>query len=157
MMNDMQTTAFAGAFLRWQDEVLLMQRGKHKKLGPGSWAGIGGHMEQSDLNSPITACLREIEEETGIKSMQIEKLQLQYFALLKHENALHTIYYFSGMLKEKPNLQETSEGELHWVKLTDGVNLDMATFMKSFYLHWINNSFDNNIFCFIDSDIQLVK
>lgn len=155
-MNDMQTIAFAGAFLKWQDEVLLMQRGKHKKLGPGLWAGIGGHIEQSEINSPLTACLREIEEETGIQFMQIEKLQLRYFALLKHDNALHSIYYFSGILKEKPNLRETSEGKLHWIKLKDGINLDMATFMKSFYLHWINNISDTSLHCFLDSNIHLL-
>ena len=156
-MNNMQTIAFVGAFLKWQDEVLLMQRGKHKKLGPGLWAGIGGHIEQSEINSPLKACLREIEEETGIQSIQIENLQLRYFALCKHEDALHSIYYFSGILKEKPTLRETSEGTLHWIKLKDGINLNMTAFMKSFYVNWINNSFDSNIFCFVDSDIHALN
>ena len=156
MMNDIQTIILVGAFLKWQDEVLLMQRGKHRSLGPGLWAGIGGHIEQSEMASPLTACLREIEEETGISSTQIETLQLRYFTLLKHENALHSIYYFSGTLKEKPTLHETSEGKLYWIKLKDGIDLDMAAFMKSFYLHWINNISDTSLHCFLDSDIHLL-
>jgi len=123
---DMQTGSFAGALLRFRDEVLLMHRSDKKILSPGLWAGIAGHMEQSEMNSPVTACLREIEEETGILPAQIEKLDLRYFALCKTETALDSIYYFSGLLKEKPTLSETPEGTLHWIKLEDGINLQMA-------------------------------
>jgi len=154
---DIQTGSFAGAFLRWQDEVILMKRSEHKKIAPGMWSGIGGHIEPEDENSPITACLREIEEETGILPEQIEKLDLRYFTLCKNLNALHSIYYFSGILKEKPILRETSEGDLYWVKLEDAINFQMSAFMKSFYLHWINNLSDTSLHCFIDSGIYLLN
>ena len=157
VVDNIQTRAFAGAFLRWQDEVILMKRSEHKKIAPGMWAGIGGHIEPGEENSPITACLREIEEETGIVSSQIEELSFRYFALCRQPSAIHSIYYFTGILKEKPILRKTSEGDLHWVKLEDAINFQMSAFMKSFYLHWINNLSDTSLHCFLDSDIHLLK
>ena len=156
-MDKAQTRLFAGAFLRWQDEVILMKRSPNKKISPSSWAGIGGHIEKDEINSPISACLREIEEETGILPVQIESLDLRYFALIKTSDILDSVYYFSGVLKEKCDLRETSEGKLYWVKLKDGANYQMTDFVKRFYLHWIDNLCDNSLHCFLDSDIQLLK
>lgn len=152
----MDSVLFAGAFLRWQDEVILIKRGMHKKYGPGKWAGVGGHIEQSEINSPITACFREIEEETGILPAQIENLDMRYFVLLKNQDSLHSIYYFTGTLKEKCALRDTSEGTLHWINLQEGVNCSMEVFMKRIYLHWINSLSDNSLHCFLDSDINLL-
>ena len=155
-MESVQTRAFAGAFLRWQDEVLLIHRGLHKKIAPGLWAGVAGHIEQAEANSPMAACLREIKEESGILPAQIEQLSLRYFALCKSPGTIDSIYYFAGVLREKPVLCQTSEGELHWIKLQDGIELEMAPHIKSFYIHWVSNLSDNSLNCFLDSDIQLL-
>jgi len=148
-MNDIKTRSFAGAFLRYQGEVLLMKRGLHKRISPGLWAGIGGHIESCDNNSPLTACLREIEEETGILPVQIEQLDLRYFTLCQDMGTLDSIYYFVGILKEKPVLRQTDEGELYWVKLEDGIEKPMAHFLKSFYLQWVNHLHDDSLHCLI--------
>ena len=149
-----KTRLFAGAFLWWNDEVILMQRSLNKKLAPGMWAGVGGHIEQSEINSPITACFREIAEETGIQSTQIRNLDLRYVAVFKTEDILDSVYYFIGELKERCNLQQTNEGKLHWVNIRDGVDLEMSPHVKAVYLHWVNNMNDTNLHCFLGSDIQ---
>ena len=159
-MENIQTKAFAGAFLRYENEVLLMHRSIHKKIAPGLWAGIGGGILESEMSSPITACLREIEEETGITEAQIEALNLRYFVLLDrvdNRGTLDSVYYFAGVLKEKPPLIETPEGKLHWGKLKDGVNLPMSTFMKAIYLHWIENLHDTNIHCYVGNGIKPIN
>lgn len=156
-MDFLQTRAFAGAFLRWHDEVLLMQRSIHKIISPGLWAGIGGHIEQSESDSPITACLREIEEETGILPEQIEEIDLRYFALCKTDKTLDSIYYFVGELKEKVPFRDTAEGMLYWIGLNDGLSLQMANHVKVIYTHWINNLNKNSLFCFVDSDFHLLN
>ena len=149
----MMTQSLAGAFLRWQDEVLLLHRGMHKKITPGLWAGIGGHIEPDDA-SPYAACLREIEEETGINAEQIERLDLRYFALCESENTLDSIYYFAGVLTEKPLLRETPEGQLHWIKLLDGLALPMSELMKALYTHWVSDPNGNSLHCFIDGNLK---
>jgi len=153
----MNTRLFAGAFLRWQDEVILLKRSPHKKIAPGMWAGIGGHIEQCEINSPLTACLREIEEETGILPSQIYSLDLRYFALHKSVETLDSIYYFVGVLKEKCTFIQTSEGTLHWVNLQDGLEYQMSTHVKQIYLHWVNNLHDTSLHCFVDSEIALLQ
>ena len=127
------------------------------KIAPGLWAGIGGRMEQSEMNSPVTACLREIREETGIVPAQIDTVDLRYFALINFEGNLHSIYYFSVVLKERCSLRQTSEGTLHWVKLKEGVGLKMSSFVKQFYLHWINNLSDTSFHCVLDSGFHLLS
>ncbi|QHQ60211.1 NUDIX domain-containing protein [Anaerocolumna sedimenticola] len=56
----------ATAYLMNRNEFLLMKRAAGRNLAPGLWAGVGGHLEPEELNSPKEACLREIYEETGI-------------------------------------------------------------------------------------------
>jgi len=157
VVTNIETRAFAGAFLRWQDEVLLMHRSIHKKISPGLWAGIGGRIEPFEINSPLSACIREIEEETGIVLAQIQELSLRYFALCNTGSTLDSIYYFSGILNEKPLTKETPEGTLHWVKLKDGVKLEMPKHVGTFFLHWVNNLFDSNMYCLTDSSIQILN
>ena len=147
----MNTRVFAGAFLRCGDEVLLMKRSETKKIAPGLWAGVGGHLEPHEIHSPITACLREIEEETGILPAQIERLDLRYFALCKSET-LDSVYYFTGVLSEKPTLRETDEGSLHWVDVTAGADYQMTAHTKAMYLHWINDLHGDSLHCFLDTD-----
>ena len=151
-----KTRLFAGAFLRWQDEVILMQRSLNKKIAPGLWSGIGGHVEQCEMNSPLSTCLREIEEETGITPAQIDKIDLRYFVLCKSEDTLDSIYYFSAVLKEKCSLNQTLEGTLHWVKLKDGISRQMTPFMKKLYSHWISNLSSTSLHCYLDSDFHLL-
>ncbi len=150
-----RTLYFAGALLQYNGEVLLMERGPHKKYSPGMWAGIGGHVERDDA-SPKAACLREIEEETGITPMQIISLELRYFALLKGERELHGVYYFTGELARKPALIQTDEGELHWVEIAQGRTLPMAAHMKSIYCHWADNPESAGVKCFLDNGIEQI-
>ena len=54
------------AFLRNNGKYLLMKRAENRVFNPGFWSGVGGHMEPKEINDPLSACYREIEEETGI-------------------------------------------------------------------------------------------
>jgi len=145
----MRVRSFAGAFLQYNDEVLLMERGLHKKVAPGLWAGIGGHIEADEHNNPLAACLREIEEETGIVSSNIYGLNLRYYTVCKTKDTLDTIYYFTGSLKDKPLLIQTSEGVLHWKNKNDVLNYPMSPFIKAFYEHWLKYPDFDNIYCCI--------
>jgi ADP-ribose pyrophosphatase YjhB (NUDIX family) len=37
-----------------------MKRSMAKKIAPGKWAPIGGHIEEGEMSAPERACLREI-------------------------------------------------------------------------------------------------
>ena len=57
---------YVAAFLRNNDEYLLMERANNRKINPGFWSGVGGHVEPHEINDPLSACYREIEEEAGM-------------------------------------------------------------------------------------------
>ncbi|MFE2719149.1 NUDIX domain-containing protein [Streptomyces mirabilis] len=56
-----------------QESVLLLQGAPDKKIWPGLYNGIGGHIERGE--DPLTAAQREFEEETGI-ALKLEAFRL---------------------------------------------------------------------------------
>ncbi|MFQ5658899.1 MAG: NUDIX hydrolase [Gammaproteobacteria bacterium] len=46
-----------------QNEILLLKRSRHLKLGPGLWGFPAGHIEADE--APVACSLRELNEEIG--------------------------------------------------------------------------------------------
>ncbi|GHU71507.1 hypothetical protein FACS1894184_18420 [Clostridia bacterium] len=106
---------FASAFLRRGDDYLLMKRADNRKISPGIWSDVGGHMEQYELNDPQVTCLREIEEETGITPDQVYNLALRYIIIRRFKDTIRQSYVYFGETDVQPSV-ETDEGELHWIR-----------------------------------------
>ncbi len=51
-------------FITHGDDVLLLKRSPHKRIFPNRYNGVGGHIERDE--DPLTAALREMQEETGL-------------------------------------------------------------------------------------------
>jgi 8-oxo-dGTP diphosphatase len=90
-----------GAFLVNNDEVLMLKRSKNKKIAPGLWSCVGGHVEPHEYSSPESSCLREIEEETGLSRIDIENLTLRYILLRRIGDELRQHYIFFGETRTK--------------------------------------------------------
>lgn len=149
----MTTHNMAGAFLTYHDEVLMMKRGSHKKIAPNSWAGIGGFIEPHELNDPLTACLREIKEETGIDSKKIKHIELKYITIGKTNDVIEIIYYFHGELNQRCEFIDTDEGMLHWLNIKDMKALPMSQLMRCIADRWSDNVDDGVMVCVVnDSD-----
>ncbi len=92
-------------FLKKGNKVLLIKRGVEP--GKGKWALPSGFMEQEE--TPEQACLRELEEETGIKG-KIKKLIAVYTEFTTiYGNVLLIVYeveYVKGELKPGEDAQE---------------------------------------------------
>ena len=52
-------------FVTHGDDVLLLKRASHKRVYPGLYNGVGGHLERDE--DPLTGAVREIQEETGLE------------------------------------------------------------------------------------------
>jgi len=52
-------------FLTRGDQVLLLKAAPHKRLWPGRYNGLGGHVEQGE--DVLSAAKREVVEETGLE------------------------------------------------------------------------------------------
>lgn len=142
MMISVRT--MTGAFLINNDDVLMLKRSKNKKIAPGLWSCIGGHVEPHEHGSPEKSCLREIEEELGISHTEIENLTLQYILLRQKEDELNQHYIFFGHSNTR-TISSCDEGELHWVKLSEVANLEMSLSLTLMYEHYLHNSMTGNV------------
>jgi 8-oxo-dGTP diphosphatase len=78
--------SITAAFLRNGGKYLLIKRSNNREIAPGIWSGVGGHMEPHEINKPLLACYREIEEETGITRDKINSLELLYIIVRRSKN-----------------------------------------------------------------------
>jgi len=104
-----------GAFLRYDDKVLLMKRSMNRTLNPGKWAPVGGHLEPNEINDPAGACLREIKEEAGIPPEDVSDFSLRFIILRNNNGLIYVNYLFTGVLSKLPLLPYCEEGVLEWV------------------------------------------
>lgn len=111
----------ATAFLKNDDDFLLQERVKINNSLPRYWYGVGGHLEQFELNDPRHAILREINEETGLKENEIENLKLKYILMRRQANETVINFVYFGNTTTK-NVVENDEGELYWVPQSEVLN-----------------------------------
>jgi 8-oxo-dGTP diphosphatase len=135
-----------GAFLTYNNKVLLIHRSETKKLAPGMWSCIGGHMEPNELNSPLETCYREVEEETGISKELLSNLQLKYITIRNTGDEIRSGYYFIGSMTNDYGLSDCNEGTLHWVDLAEVSKKPMTFSIKQITTHWLSNSTDDSIY-----------
>ena len=98
-------------------EVLLLKRSADKKILPHYYAGVGGKMDLTSIESPLTTAYREIEEETGYKFSDIASLNLAGVYTVFDKFGKWNIFEFVGQVKKKlfEKTFEMNEGTLTWV------------------------------------------
>jgi 8-oxo-dGTP diphosphatase len=126
------------AMLFHGDDMLMMKRSPNRTLSPGKWAAVGGHMEPDEIGDPLAACLREVEEETGLKPDDIEALELRYILLRLNGRDLRQQFIYVGRVKRRDVLQ-TDEGELHWIPRSEILNRDIPYVFRTLLEHWLQN------------------
>ncbi|MCU6713239.1 NUDIX hydrolase, partial [Paenibacillus sp. J5C_2022] len=97
----MNTRLMSTAFLFNNDKILMMKRSADRKLVPGIWTGIGGHIEPDEMGNPEYACVREIYEETGIESSEISDLSLRYILIRQKENEVREQFVYFGKTSQQ--------------------------------------------------------
>jgi 8-oxo-dGTP diphosphatase len=142
----MTTRLMTGAFLIRGGKVLLMLRSETKKLAPGMWSCVGGHIEPDELNAPRRACLREIEEETGIQPDMIHDLKLRYMTVRHTGDEIRVGHYFVGHLTRDVDLPFCDEGTLHWIDLAEAAARPMTFSVRCVTEHIAANLSDENLY-----------
>ncbi|WP_228469216.1 NUDIX domain-containing protein [Paenibacillus sp. JNUCC31] len=92
----MEIRQMATAFLSNGTDMLMMKKTGSKLFDFEFWGGIGGHLEQGELNSPMTASYREIEEETGFKQAEIDNFRLRYVLLQYSDGEVRQQFVYFG-------------------------------------------------------------
>ena len=133
------------AYLFNSNHVLLLKRSKERQLAADLWTGIGGHIENGELNEPETSCFREIFEETNICESKIENLKLRYIILRKEKDEIRQHYIYFGNTSQWTTV-DSDEGQLHWVPLADVTSLEMPLSVKYMFGHFLTRANEEQIF-----------
>jgi 8-oxo-dGTP diphosphatase len=134
----------ATAFLINQEHVLMMKKARSKLFNFEFWGGIGGHLEYEELNFPMKASYREIEEETGFKGNEIENFSLKYILLENSDSEIRQQYVYFGETTHR-NFIPSDEGELFWIHKNELLNLKTSKAIRSTIQHYLDNPLQTNI------------
>lgn len=134
----MEVRQMATAFLINQDKVLMMKKERSKLFDFEFWGGIGGHLENEELNYPMKASYREIEEETGFIQSDIENFRLKYILIENNSGEIRQQYVYFGDTTHM-NFISSDEGELFWVHKNELLNLHTSMIIKSTIEHYLEN------------------
>ena len=99
-------------FIRNDDEILLIKGAKDKKIWPGLYNGIGGHLERGE--DPLSAAHRELFEETGLKNIQLFLRAIIFIDVEEHQGI--SMFVFLGITNQKL-LISSEEGIIDWIKI----------------------------------------
>ena len=97
-------------FITHGDDVLLLKRGLHKRVYPGQYNGVGGHIERDE--DPYNGAIREMHEETGLV-LQAVRLRGVIHVDAGHTNGI-IVFVFSAEAESR-NFIDCDEGQLEWV------------------------------------------
>lgn len=131
--------ALAVAFIISNEKVLMMERNSNRKLFPGTWAPVGGHLEANEFNDPFDACLREVYEETGLKEADFRTMEFKYIVLRRREDEIRVQYVYF-IETDNTKLDVTEEGNLSWVPFNNVLDLNVTATTRYILEHYFNKN-----------------
>lgn len=97
-------------FVTHGNDVLLLRRAHHKRVYPGLYNGVGGHLERDE--DPLTGAVREIQEETGLNLEGVRFCGAIHVDAGASNGILVFVFHAQAASRDLVN---TDEGTLEWV------------------------------------------
>lgn len=108
-------------FVTHGNDVLLLQRGMHKRAFPGRYNGLGGHVERGE--DPLTSAIREIHEESGL---DVHNVRYRGTLHIDANGSVGILLFVFTAEAAGRAVRDTDEGILHWVPLDEAVRLPLV-------------------------------
>ena len=112
LRNRYQVVARTIIFIFLDGKVLLQKGSPTKKINPGLWNGLGGHIERKE--DVLSAARRELFEEAGISCNNLQLNGTVMIDVNKNEGIL--LFVFSGN-DFTGEITHSEEGSLEWFDL----------------------------------------
>ncbi len=97
-------------FISHGDDILLLKRGEDRRVYPGRYNGVGGHVERHE--DPLNGAIREMHEETGLEVKNVR------FRGTIHVDAGDAngilVFVFSAQATSRVFI-DCDEGTLEWI------------------------------------------
>lgn len=132
------------AYLFRDNHVLLMERSSQRDFIPGIWSGVGGHVEPHEYGDIRSSCLREIEEETRLRSEDLQDLRLRYVILRQRRAELRQQFIYFGATAKR-ELAATAEGTLHWIPSHQVFDYRMTDTNRLMLRHYFDNGLSEKV------------
>lgn len=97
-------------FVTHGNDILLLKRAQHKRVYPGRYNGLGGHIERDE--DPLTSAIREVQEETGLDVTNVEFCGIIHVDAGAETGILVFVFKAEALDRQ---FADTSEGTLEWV------------------------------------------
>lgn len=100
------------SFITHGSDVLLLKRAMHKRVFPGRYNGVGGHIERNE--DPLTSAIREMHEETGLAVQNVQYRGTIHVDAGQSNGIL--VFVFTAEAVSR-TFTDCAEGQLEWVPL----------------------------------------
>lgn len=108
-------------FVTHGDEVLLLKRAAHKRVYPGLYNGVGGHLERDE--DPLSGAVREIQEETGLDVTNVRLRGIIHVDAGEPSGIVVFVFKAEALSRE---VGTTEEGTLEWVPREQVLDLPLV-------------------------------
>ena len=144
--NTVDIVPMVTIFIEKKDKILMLKRAPTKKIAPNKWAGIGGHIEKEEYKTPMKACLRELEEETGLIVNDLIYINLKYLIIRNvKDEILREQYVYFGKTDKNPLFYEFSEGKLEWIDKSKVMTLEMPMTCEYILKHYFESEISKRL------------
>jgi 8-oxo-dGTP diphosphatase len=128
-------------FITRGENVLLLKGSEKKRLWPGLYNGIGGHVENGE--DIYSAAQRELREEAGLISTDLELRGV--LTVETRVNPGICVFIFVGSCLEE-NFEQSHEGSLYWINISDISSLPLVEDLPTLLPEILHKSRDKRIF-----------
>jgi 8-oxo-dGTP diphosphatase len=99
-------------FVTHGDDILLLKRSETKRIYPGYYNGLGGHIERDE--DPLTGAIREIHEEAGLIVKNVRYCGSTHIDAGQDVGILLFIFVSEATSRD---FGDCDEGTLEWIPL----------------------------------------